>query len=286
MARSQAAEDGFFDSNGVRIHYQIEGKGEPVLLIHGFAVNIQFQWTFPGVVKALATDYQVICLDCRGHGRSAKPHDPAKYGIEMGEDAVRLLDHLHIKAAHLVGYSMGGFITLKLLALHPDRFITATTGGAGSSEQIDAAFLDELAASLDAGNGISPLLRRLTPANRPQPTDAELRTMNKLLSAFNDTVALAAVVRGMKGQTVAANDLRANKIPTLALIGDSDPFKEGVDRLEGRMPNLKVVVIKHADHMDAFLKPEFAQSLKDFLTANRQNGVAKTDKPAATEVGR
>jgi pimeloyl-ACP methyl ester carboxylesterase len=277
IAPSRAAEDSFFDSNGVRIHYMVEGKGEPVLLIHGFAANIQFNWTIPGVVRALASDYQVICMDCRGHGRSGKPHDPAKYGVEMGEDAIRLLDHLHIKAAHLVGYSMGGFITLKLLALHPDRFLSATAGGAGSSEQIDGAFLDELATSLDDGNGITPLLRRLTPPGRPQPSDAQLHAMSKLLSAFNDTAALAAVIRGMKGQIVTAADLGANKVPTLAIVGEDDPFKEGVDRLEGKVPNLKVVVIKHADHMDAFHKGQFTRCLREFLAENSHKSDVKAN---------
>ena len=201
VTRGQAAEDCFFESNGVRIHYTVEGKGEPVLLIHGFSVNSQLQWGISGIVKALAKDYQVICLDCRGHGRSGKPHDPSQYGTEMGEDAIRLLDHLGLKTAHLVGYSMGGFITLKLLANHPDRFLTATTGGAGSSEQIDAGFLDELADSLDRGDGISPLIRRLTPPGRMQPTDEQLKKVNQMVNLFNDPKALAAVIRGMKGLT-------------------------------------------------------------------------------------
>src|SRR5438552_1973382 len=108
------AEDRFFDSKGVRIHYVIEGQGEPVLLVHGFAANIQLQWGLPGVLKTLAKDYQVIAIDCRGHGGSGKPHDPAMYGIEVVEDLVRLLDHLDIRRAHVVGYSLGAFITLKL----------------------------------------------------------------------------------------------------------------------------------------------------------------------------
>ena len=48
------AEDGFFDSNGVQLHYTIRGQGEPVVLIHGFSVNSELQWTLPGITKALA----------------------------------------------------------------------------------------------------------------------------------------------------------------------------------------------------------------------------------------
>src|SRR5579863_3555872 len=122
------AEDQFFLSDGVKIRYIVEGEGEPVLLIHGFAANLQVQWG--GVIKDLAKDYKVVALDNRGHGRSGKPHEPEKYGIQMVEDAIRLLDHLNIDKAHVVGYSMGGFITNKLLTTHPERLITATLGGA------------------------------------------------------------------------------------------------------------------------------------------------------------
>ena len=86
------AESGFFDSKGVKLHYTVEGQGEPVLLIHGFAVNDQLNWVIPGIVKALAKDYRVITYDNRGHGRSGKPHEAKHYGLEMIEDVVRLLD--------------------------------------------------------------------------------------------------------------------------------------------------------------------------------------------------
>src|SRR5689334_3905667 len=80
------AEDRFFDSKGVKIHYTVEGQGEPVVLIHGFAANIQFQWGLPGIRSALAKQYRVIALDCRGHGQSGKPHAPSMYGMEIVED--------------------------------------------------------------------------------------------------------------------------------------------------------------------------------------------------------
>src|SRR5262245_60178433 len=111
VAPGLRAGDKSFDSNGVKIRYTDQGKGEPVLLIHGFGANAEMQWALPGVVKDLAKDYRVIAYDNRGHGKSDKPHDPKKYGAEMVEDAVRLLDHLKIKKAHVVGYSMGAIIT-------------------------------------------------------------------------------------------------------------------------------------------------------------------------------
>src|SRR5690348_2248849 len=104
-----------FDSKGVPIQFTVEGRGEPVVLIHGLGANAQINWRTPGIIRALTNGFQVIALDVRGHGGSGKPKQEDAYGIEMEEDIVRLLDHLHIKKAHLVGYSMGGMITMKLL---------------------------------------------------------------------------------------------------------------------------------------------------------------------------
>ncbi len=278
------ADDRFFLSDGVKIHYTVEGEGTPVLLIHGFAANAQVQWGAPGVIKDLAKDFQVIAIDNRGHGRSGKPHEVDKYGIQMVEDAVRLLDEMKIEKAHVVGYSMGGFITNKLIATHPERLITATLGGAGWAQADDErmTFLKTLADSLDAGNGIGPLILELTPANRPKPTEQQIAGVNQMLMLTNDQKALAAVIRGMPGLAVTEEQLKANKVPTLSLIGEIDPLKLGVDELEKRMKNLKVVVIEGADHMTAFTNPVFKTELRDFLTAHAP---VDSKKPVAAAAG-
>jgi pimeloyl-ACP methyl ester carboxylesterase len=267
----RAAEEQFFDSNGVKIHYVVEGEGEPVLLIHGFTANVQVQWGLPGIIKGLAKDYQVIALDCRGHGKSGKPHDVKKYGMEMVEDAVRLLDHLKIKKAHVVGYSMGAMITNKLLATHPERVLSATLGGAaGLREGADFKFFDELADSLEQGKGMGSLITALTPPGQPKPTEEQIKLINIMLTTTNDPKALAAVVRGWRSLVVSDEKLKANEVPSLALIGGIDPLKKGVDEVKDRMAKLQVVVIDGADHLTAFGKPEFLESLQRFLAANRQ----------------
>jgi pimeloyl-ACP methyl ester carboxylesterase len=262
----RGAEDQFFDSNGVKIRYVVEGKGEPVLLIHGYTASVEMNWKSPGIIKGLSKDYQVIALDNRGHGKSEKPHDPKKYGMEMAEDAVRLLDHLQIKKAHIVGYSMGAIITAKLLATHPDRFLTATLGGHGGlREGADTSFYDKLADSLEQGKGMGLMIARLTPPGQPPPTDEQIKTINAMLLATNDPKALAAVARSFKELAVSWDKLEANQVPTLALIGEQDPLKAGVDELKGKMAHLTITVIKSADHRSAFGKSEFIETLQKFL---------------------
>jgi len=266
------AEAGFFDSKGVKIHYVVDGQGEPVLLIHGFAANIQFQWVLPGIYKALAKDYRVIALDCRGHGQSGKPHDPDRYGMEVVEDAIRLLDHLKIQKAHVVGYSMGAYITLKLITTHPDRILSATLGGGGWAKSLETRFRDELAESLEQGRGIGPLLLRLNPPGRPKPTEEQIKTVSKLVAAVNDVRALVALTRGVNAIfSVPEEDLKRCKVPTLSIVGEMDPLKQGVDDLKGRLSDFKIIVIPGADHMNAFWRPQFIQGLKDFLAKQSQN---------------
>jgi pimeloyl-ACP methyl ester carboxylesterase len=276
------AEDAFFDSNGVKIHYSDEGQGEPVVLVHGFTVNLDRNWRAPGVIRALlAKGFRVIALDNRGHGKSDKPHDLDKYGMEMVEDVVRLLDHLKLKKAHVVGYSMGAIITAKLLTTHPDRLLSATLGGSGGlKEGDDLTLMDRIADGLDEGKGLAPLLVVLTPKGRPRPTAEQARQISTAILAGNDIKALSVAVRAGKQLAVPVAKLEANKVPTLALIGEVDPLKKGVDDLEGKLANLKVVVIKEADHITAFAQPEFSKALTDFLTEHSATQKGKEREPA------
>jgi pimeloyl-ACP methyl ester carboxylesterase len=119
------------DVNGVKIHYFVAGKGEPVVLIHGLRSSAMMNWGLPGIFSPLAKDHQVIALDLRGHGQSDKPENEAAYGLEMVEDIARLMDHLHVQKAHILGYSMGGIVALKFLTKHPNRALSAVLGGMG-----------------------------------------------------------------------------------------------------------------------------------------------------------
>jgi pimeloyl-ACP methyl ester carboxylesterase len=266
-----AAEDFFFDSNGVKIHYTDEGQGEPVLLIHGFAADIITNWGLPGIRKALAREYRVIAIDNRGHGKSGKPHDAAKYGMEMVEDAVRLLDHLKIKKAHVIGYSMGGIITLKLAATHPERLRSVTIGGAGWMKEADLS-ADKIAAALDKGDDLSRFISEATPPGQPKPSELQVKLMSMFLSSYNDNKALAAVARGWTKLVVTEEDLKAIRVPTLLVVGSNDFIKSKADDLKGRLPGLKSVVIDKLDHFTTIFSPKFLESLQLFLREHRQPG--------------
>jgi len=275
----------WFDSGGVPIHYLVTGRedGEPVVLIHGFASSIEAQWA--PVIEALKKDYKVIAMDIRGCGGSGKPHDPKKYGIEMVNDVVRLLDHLKIDKAHIVGYSMSAGTALCLTVHHGQRVRTLSACGAGmvsfgsnsppagipKAELPRNRILTDLASALDKGS-IEPLTIELTPKNQPKPTPEAIKAHDTALLSVNDAQALAAMIRGAghEDTRLTEKQIQDIRVPTLALIGAHDPLRFGVDRLKRLLPQTKVVVVDNAHHLNAYTRPEFVTGLKQFLDDNRQ----------------
>jgi len=231
---AEATRSGTFDSAGVSIAYLVAGTGEPVVLIHGLYSSAGVNWEMPGTVKTLASRYQVVALDVRGHGRSGKPQEENAYGLEMVEDVARLMDHLRIGKAHIVGYSMGGMIALKFIAKHPDRAFSGTLGGMGWLREGSA--LQGFWEMLPGKGGIG------TPA---------------------------ACVHSIARLAVAEEALRGIRVPVAVIVGDRDPVKklyvEPLSRLRADWP---VIEIKDAGHLNCIFKEQFKEELKRWLDKN------------------
>lgn len=260
-----------FDSDGVDIYYTLAGAGEPVVLLHGFAVQSDLNWRLPGIIRSLARDFQVIAPDLRGHGRSGKPHDPGRYGIEMAEDVVRLLDHLGIERAHVAGYSLGGFVALKLATLHPERMLTLSALGSGWESPQNSAFLSALAGlatELEAGRAVSPLSGNLG-EDREKPGRLHTLWVQVMTRYLNDGKALAAMIRAIPETTLPQQDLERIRMPVLSVVGGRDPLKSGVGAMKGRISDHRIVVIPGADHLQAVRSHELIDALRSFLLGHR-----------------
>ena len=276
-SRGVAAEEmKSFDSAGVPIRYVEAGKGEAVILIHGFAINHHFQWIAPKLMQKLTPDFRVIAIDNRGHGKSGKPHDPSEYGLTMVEDVRRLMDHLDIKKAHIVGYSMGGAITLKFITTYPDRVLSAVVGGMGWLRPTPEwmAFREKLAVGLESEEGIGPLLQRLTPTDQAARSQRDVRIANIVVSMANDRKALAAVSRGMLALAVDEADLKRNNIPVLSIVGSVDPIG-GITELRETMPHVTAVDIPGEGHMGAVFDPKFRDGIVAFLHEQKGKGSSR-----------
>jgi pimeloyl-ACP methyl ester carboxylesterase len=266
--------DRFFDSNGVRIRYLDEGHGPPVILVHGYTGNADRHFVGPGLFGDLARDYRVVALDCRGHGKSDKPLDPKAYGPEMAQDIVRLMNHLSIARAHIVGYSMGATLAGYLLTTDADRFLSATFVGyhpvrtwtAADDEEAEATARD-----LESDTPFRSLILAASPHDAP-PSDDEIRRLSRTLAAANDPKALAAYNGSRRTLVVTDAQLAAVRVPALGIIGSADPSVGTMRELERVMPALSVVVIDGAAHggdRGVMRRPEFRASLREFLAAHR-----------------
>ncbi|MFH1999539.1 MAG: alpha/beta hydrolase [Planctomycetota bacterium] len=266
------AEDAFIESGGVKIRYTDQGRGEPVVLLHGLLGTLEMNWEDTGIAAVLATDYRVIAIDLRGHGKSGKPHDPLSYGFDMVKDVLRVMNHLEIEKAHFLGYSLGATITVKLMVSFPERVASALLGGGGWTKpgnKADLEFVTQVADSLESGKGIGPVIRHMTPKGQKPPSDEEIAMINESITADNDVKAMACVFRGMPELFVAEELIRNNHLPCLALVGEKDPAKLSVDLLKKAKPGLKTVIIEGADHMSAIVHPELLEEVKAFLAEKR-----------------
>lgn len=232
-----ANQDAFLDVKGVKIHYTVHGNGDPVVLVHGYLASAWINWGMAGVDAALARDHQVVALDMPGHGLSGKPVDEAAYGVQMAEDVIAVMDHLEIRKAHVVGYSMGGMIAMKLMTSHPDRVRSCVLGGMGwlkEGSAVQKVFLD---AKPDLSVPTAPL---------------------------------ALAFKGMGRLAVTADEVKAIKIPVIVLIGEKDSIKlVYVDPLTRIRPDWPVHVVPGAGHMNCIVKPAFKREIVDWIAEQK-----------------
>jgi Predicted hydrolases or acyltransferases (alpha/beta hydrolase superfamily) len=244
-----------FDSDGVRLHYEVHGpeRGAPLVVVHGFASDYRLNWVGTRWQEALTSaGFRVFGLDCRGHGHSDKPHDPAAYSIDiMAGDVARLLDQADVPAAGYLGYSMGARIGLQVVLDFPNRVRRAVLGGIGTAGAIESA--DAIAQAF---------LRR-------EPTDDPVaQTFYRFASArpANDLKALAACITGLQPVKDPAQ-LAAIQTPILVVVGERDEVARDAPELVELIASSHLVTIPGRDHMGAVPAKEFKQAAIAFLTA-------------------
>jgi len=272
----------YFDANGQKIHYVEAGRGTPVILVHGLTANLGLNWVGPGIFGELSKKYRVVALDLPGHGFSGKPHQMTWYGTRMVDDLVLLMDHLKIQKAHVVGYSLGGFIALKMAAMHPDRLLSVAPCGSGwtSNPGRDLDFMRTMAESIEKGDGYGSLLERLQPVGRP--VSAPRRWLvAAIMDIKNDSSAIVPLLRTVDQLVVEEKELRNNTLPALSLVGERDPLKPLADQMCAVMSNIREVVVPEADHFSTLGRPKFIAELEKFLAEHSPAASTAETAPAS-----
>jgi pimeloyl-ACP methyl ester carboxylesterase len=252
-----AAPDRWLEFGDVRLRYREIGRGEPVVMLHGYSGRLD--WA-PSLADSLARDYRVILLDQRGFGMSSKFSDPARYGTEMVDDVARLLDHLDIEKANLVGHSMGAAIAARFAARHPDRVETAMLiAGPFRDSAALVRMLTPLSESLKSGGGLRPLLDFLF----PMFPDSVRANADRQILAVNDRGALIATL--VNPLPVRAADASRLKAPTVAMVGTADPLVDDSRALKAWWPNIRVVEVQGSNHADIVYRPEVLAETRALL---------------------
>ena len=275
-AVSVHADGRFFDSDGVRFHYYDQGQGVPLVILHGGAGDAAFWaqdsgpdfigYDFQGALAAAG--YRVLAVDLRGYGKSDKLHEPSAYGFEMSRDVARLLDHLGIERAHVMGYAQGGLIANWMRREFPDRLFTATmcSGGLLPEDSFWVKHADEFADGM-AKLDMTPVVREMTPPGQPVPSREEVQARYADMFEKIDMQALSAMVRA-QAIPDSKEELGSNTVPTLAFIGEHDHNRGDVEAMAEHMSNLETIMLPGASHQAAVRHPMFLAELLKFIHKN------------------
>lgn len=261
-----SAKNQYFESAGVPIRFVDVGRGSPVVLIHRYMSTGEI-WTQIGVMPS--EQFRFIAIDCRGHGRSGKPHDTASYGTKMVVDLINLLDLLEIKKAHFVGYSTGAEIALKLATLQPDKVRSLFIGGSGWSGQHEYEMYKQVADSLEKSGSFSPLIRGTQTGLTDEKIAEQIASADEMLQG-QDVEALVAVARAMNNIINISRDELSNiRIPVFGIAGEKDPERRNLEKMKDVVPDFTMKVLVDRDHEDAILDPQYKSSIIKFLSGQQ-----------------
>ncbi len=264
---------GYMTLPDAQLYYEVRGQGEPLIFVHGHSLDSRM-WREQ--VALFDDDYRVITYDARGYGRSSKQDEQQLF--THADDLVRLMDGLGIERAHLVGLSMGGFIVGDLLAMYPERLLSATLceGHIRSTPSINEPMSDEeraaKQASIDAiyAQGVENykqtwfenLMRGGSAAERMR------RPLGRMIRDWDGWQALHHEVHCYYArEAMDSLRVRCPQVPTLFIEGHR-PGKEAPrpSAMMDYLPNSRLVIVPDCGHMVNMERPEaFNEALADFL---------------------
>lgn len=249
-----AAVSTFASFDGTEIWFDDQESGPAVVLLHGFAADSNINYVRPGIFDALLDEgFRVVAMDFRGHGLSAKPHDPAAYADDaLLRDVQALLDHLGLERAALVGYSMGAGIALRLGAVDPRvRAVVALGVGSASLER-----------SVEGGPSVGNALLAEDPETITDPLGRQFRRLADSIRA--DREALSACMSTSRARV--DDHLDEIGVPVLVIAGTDDDLAGDPAAIADRIEGARALTVP-GDHFDANAQPTLHRAMLGFLAA-------------------
>lgn len=249
--------------NGEHLHYEIEGSGPPLLLVHSLGTA---SWLWRDAIAHWKSRYIVVAMDCRGHGKSSNNGGVSIEAIAL--DLQALVDHLQLEAADVVGISMGGLIASRFYALAPEKVrslvLADTFSRMPGGESRVTAMTEKLHGTTMAQYGKEYAGQTLLPATAPQ-MHAELA--DSVAGTSRD--AYLQTVRSLFTQDI--RDLHARiEVPCLVLIGDQDQRTPMAlsQEIAGLIPGSRLETVPDSGHLPNLDNPPaFFRAIDRFLAS-------------------
>jgi pimeloyl-ACP methyl ester carboxylesterase len=264
-AQAATAGSGYVKANGIKYYYEISGKGEPLLMLHGGLGSTDM---FKAILPAFTEHRQVIAIDLHGHGRTEL--GTRKISLpDIGNDVAAVLKELGYKNVDVLGYSFGGGVALRLAVQHPELVRRLALVSAGFSEQ--GFYADMRAQQVQLNADFADAMKE-TPmyksyvAVAPKPED-----FSRLIQAMGDL---------MREQYDYSEDVKKLAMPTMLIFGDSDMYRpehivEFYKLLGGglrdagwnreTMSKNRLAIIPDQTHYDIFFSPKLVATALPFL---------------------
>jgi pimeloyl-ACP methyl ester carboxylesterase len=240
---------GYFDTGEVKLYYEVYGKGDPILMLHGGVYGYISE--YENLIPKLAENHQVICLATRGHGKSEIGNQPFTYS-QRATDAFTLLKHLKINKATVIGFSDGAYSGYKLAAMYPEAVTKLVAMGAGDRKKDSSrtrSNYSEGELMKTAGNYFNGLKKLM-----PEP-----QRWNECLQMLNDLY---------NNDFISTETFTKIKCPVLIMAGDKDDYAS-VDKVVSsykQIPGAMLSIIPGCGHVIFYCNfPAVWESMKGFV---------------------
>ncbi|MEM9812728.1 MAG: alpha/beta fold hydrolase [Pseudomonadota bacterium] len=226
--------------------YRVTGRGPAVVLLHGFTQWSEM-WISNGVAAALSAERTVYLPDRRGHGMSDRPKGPERYGHQMVEDVIALLDAEGIDSADLVGFSQGAEIALAASVEWPERVSSLLLIGSGwSGDALDEARLLYDAILEWVPDAIAKRRTWLTPDPDPAVFEAIAASILEIID-------------------IPRSRIEALSVPAAGIVGSEDEERANLERLVGLLPGYTLSIQPGLGHGDSWSDPSLPDRVRTFL---------------------
>ena len=259
----------FVDNQGVSIHYEVEGQGPSLFLVHGLMGSHE-DWIDNRYVEQLKDEYELIRLDLRGHGFSDKSTEPEAYRLRpMVEDIISVMDDLEVSRSHFVGYSLGGYIGLGLTkyALNRLKSLTVFDYGPYQAEHLSnvketwAGYFNQgkefmISALTSSMTGVTPTFYKKALMNWAEKYRKTDTTPYKAWCEIREQEELASIFPQVD-------------VPCLFICAENGTYKVPAKEISGMIPDAEYILMKGLIHLDVWGRSDLVLPyVKNFLKKN------------------